>query len=212
MTKTFRRWGPFALAAFLALSLAPVASAQLSDWIDDECIDERTGEVAEGSIAEISDVDTGFDRETEAEQESELDEDSVLLAIALDNNDIGVDFDDVRSFDRSARLLERAFQESSLDRDDAFGALVLGEDLDTDIDCIADVETTREVQTQERRDVDLDEEDTLLAIAIGNSLDDDLDFGDVSDVSLSESSSIDFSRDFDLDREDVFTALLFGSD
>lgn len=187
-----------------------------SGLADTGCIDETSGSASEGSIASFGDVSADATTERTVESDVSLDEDDVLLAIALSNNGAnGIRAEDIGQRESLREETTLLRQDVQLDRDDAFNALALGEtasDADS-LDCLGDLRVERTIATSTQSDVSLDEDDVLLAIALGNNLGGggSTTLSSVGDISGSQSTSVTFEREFDLDREDVFSALLFGS-
>lgn len=178
--------------------------------VDDTCD-------VDGDLGSTLDISSDVSAERSERRESTLEEDDVLLAIALANN--GIDNFDVEDvFTRSLVRTDTASfeQDTDLDREDVFSAVALGvgDDLSDDeiTECASDISDTATIEVREESTLDLVENDVLLAIALSNSFDGggDLDFEDVADLDRDESARIFTDRDVDLDREDALLLLAFG--
>lgn len=204
-----------ALAVLVALA-APASALSVEDLVDDRCIDESRGTVVENSIATLADVDTRIEADVNRDSDVDLDEDTVLLGIALSNNGAsGVSADALSSFERESEARWVASQQVSYDTDDVFNAIALGSSFDAVtgagvFDCVSSVETSVTAETSSSRDVSLDEDTTILAIALGNSLGGTPNLDEIASISWSESTSVTMSREVSIDRDDVFAALLLG--
>jgi hypothetical protein len=216
MTKRWMVALPVGVAAILVALAAPASALTVEDLVDDRCIDEARGTVVEGSIATLGDVQTDVEADTSRDADVDIDEDTVLLGIALSNNGAsGVDFDRLRSAEEEAQARWVASQQVAYDREDVFNAIALGGDYGAVsgagvIDCVSNVETSVDAQTSSSRETTLDEDTTILAIALGNSLGSEPEFDQVASTSWSESTSVSMSREVSIDRESVFAALLLG--
>lgn len=162
--------------------------------------------------------DTSLKRATElsSSQRVDIEEDDVLLGIALAHNGADdIDFNSLRDFTRTASRSVSADRVADLDRDDVFSALALGVDAEASnleaLACVSDLTvSSRETITQSRT-MDLDEETVLLAIALGNSVDSPLSLDDVADIDESEVSATTREVTTDVDKEDTFLALALGA-
>lgn len=179
------------------------------DVIDDSiCTDDDIGLVADHSHRSVM--------ERSRDQTVDVDEDDVLLAIALANNGANdITWNQLRDFDYEARELDTLRTSADLEREDVFSALALGVtssggSLDA-LACVSDVEHTREVTTNIRRNVDLDEDNVLLAIALSNSIGASLDFEDIASIDESARQEVSEERTVDVERNDAFLALALGA-
>lgn len=143
-------------------------------------------------------------------------DDTVLLAIALANNGAsGIDWNSVRSFDKTMTESITASQRASLDRDDVFSALALGiRDSGGSLAalaCVSDINSSAERTTTLSQRVALDEDNVLLAIALSNSVGGDLVFDDIASMSHTATTDVRQDRDVTIDRSDTFLALALGN-
>lgn len=164
----------------------------------------------------VADVDHSIVHEMSNEQTVDIDEDDVLLGIALANNGAsGVSWQALRDWEQSATRFRQETRVADLDRDDVFSALALGVDADGDsltaLACVSDIDASIRETTTQSRQVDLEEEEVLLAIALNNAVGGGLDLEDVADISESERTTAEKHRDTEVDREDTFLALALGA-
>lgn len=172
-------------------------------------------DVADG-LSSLNDLHS---RERLAESNSQnvtTDDDTILLAIALANNGAdGIDWESVRSFDKTETRSMTASQTANLDREDVFSALALGINDDADaletLACVSDIESTVEQTETTSQDVDLDEDTVLLAIALSNSVGGELNFDDIASMDNSKEIETTRDRDVDVERNDAFLALALGN-
>ncbi len=166
-----------------------------------------------GAIADISNDVT---RERERRQDVDLDEEDVLLGIALHNNGADdVSFNELRSVSLEEERTIEQDQDSSLEEEDVFSALALGitakgGTLDV-LSCVSDLSRNVEERREFDQDVDLDEDTVLLAIALANAADSELRLADVRDIDRDERIERDYDQDIDIDQDDTFLALALGA-
>lgn len=168
------------------------------------------------SLLAVNDFSSSESLEKARSQTVSVEDDEVLLAIALANNGAAdVTFDKVRSVEQSATRTVTASQSAELERDDVFSALALGVTAEGGsleaLACVSDITTAQTATATWTRDVDLDENTVLLAIAMSNAVGDELAFEEV--VSFDEAFSAETSTDqtVDVEREDAFLALALGA-
>lgn len=175
-----------------------------------------TMECADGGVSGVGDAEQSLVNEWSRNQTVDVDEDDILLGIALANNGAtGVDWESLRDITQTSVRFNVEARIADLDREDVFSALALGVDAESDslaaLACVSDVEATHRETTDYTRMVDLEEDDVLLAIALKNSVGGELDFEDVADISETMKATLDESRDVNVDREDTFLALALGA-
>lgn len=176
----------------------------------DDCGDE---------VSSVADISAHAAEERIRNQDVDVDEDDVLLAIALRNNGAGdVDWNDISDLDLTKKVRVSASQDTDFDRETVFSALALGVhdgdggSLDA-LACVADLERSESQIVRYTRDVDLDEENVLLAIALGNAAGGagDVEFGDVVDIHERLFAEDSVNQDVDIERNDAFLALALGA-
>lgn len=167
-------------------------------------------------VAQVADLSSNEIDERNRSQSVDVDEDDVLLAIALRNNGAGeITWNDIRdvTLEKTTRMVWS--QETDLDRDDVFSALALGIDAESGsmeaLACVADVSRSHEETTTYTRTVDLDEDNVLLAIALANGGDTELVFGDIADIDENFRRESSQDQTVDIEREDTFLALALGA-
>lgn len=168
--------------------------------------------------------DTRMSAETRAEtnQRVDLDDDDVLLAIALDNTGFNVDFDDVIDV-RAERVVETDLeQDVDLDRDDALLAIALDSvgglgghsyglggfgGLGNGI-ALADIDLETEDRTEIDRRVDIDEDDALLGIALAAGVGGGHgSFASLADIHESVEREVEVDSRVDLDSDTVLLGI-----
>ncbi len=175
----------------------------------------QTGGRADG-VGVVSDLSQESVRERASSQDVDIDEDDVLLGIALHNNGANnINFNNLRDISAVETALVSERQTANLDRDDVFSALALGlsaneGSLDA-LACVADLDRTVEVTHTMDQTVDLDEDTVLLAIALANSASSPLELEDIASFDIAESTTRNADQTVDVDREDTFLALALGA-
>lgn len=171
--------------------------------------------VGEGLVS-VADLDETNAQEREYDQTVGVDEDTILLGIALANNGAnGVNWAALRDYDATLTETMSASRSANLDREDVFSALALGVSaeggaLDA-LACVSDVEQEQTRTHSVSRSVDLDEDTVLLSIALANSVGGNIEFNDVASFSESSSMESERSSTVDVEREDAFLALALGA-
>jgi hypothetical protein len=208
-------WALLLAGAFVAT--AGVAAAQDDNGDNDFAIRSCGATLGEGgSLTALGDIDESEDRTVERDQEVDVDEDDILLGIALANNGASdITWNKLRDYDATESREHTITRTADYDRDDVFSALALGLDADAGaldaLACVSDVDMTVTQEREVSQEVDLEEDDVLLAIALSNSVGGDLVFDDIADMSQSERVSMERTQDVDVDREDTFLALALGA-
>lgn len=170
----------------------------------------------DAGLATVSDVSESLAQEVTRDQDVTIDEDDVLLGIALANNGASdVSFNALRDFDLTRTRLHTESRVADLERDDVFSALALGVDSGAGsleaLACVSDREITFTETTTASQTVDLDEDNVLLAIALANSVGGDLRLDDIASISQSARKEVERDQTVDIDREDAFLALALGA-
>lgn len=170
----------------------------------------------DAGLAPVSDVSESLAQEVTRDQDVTIDEDDVLLGIALANNGASdVSFNALRDFDLTHTRLHTESRVADLERDDVFSALALGVDSSAGsleaLACVSDREITFTETTTASQEVDLDEDNVLLAIALSNSVGGDLRLDDIASISQSARKEVERDQTVDIDREDAFLALALGA-
>lgn len=159
-------------------------------------------------------ADVRLDAETESEftQRVDLDEDTVLLAIALERTGFDVDFEDIVDIEIERRVEAEQGQRVDLDDDDVLLAIALsGGDLDGLGGLrVADTDQRVEDVTRIERDVHLDEDTALLAIVMANTIGAPRDINAILDIREVVEREVELDSDVDLDRDDVLLAIAAG--
>lgn len=169
-----------------------------------------------GTLATIEDMSVSRATESATSQEVDIDEDDVLLGIALANNGAdNVEWNTLRDVSLTSTRAITQDVATDLDREDVFSALALGLDAEASslsaLACVSDQRVSSRESVTLSRSVDLEEDDVLLAIALANSVDSDLNFNDIADIEEAERSALTRDVTTDVDREDTFLALALGA-
>jgi hypothetical protein len=169
-------------------------------------------------VASVADISAHTAEERIRNQHVNVDEDDVLLAIALRNNGAGdIDWNDIRDVDLTKKMRVTARQDTDFERETVFSALALGVHDGAGgslgaLACVADLERSEFQLVRFTRDVDLTENNVLLAIALANGGGGgNVDFGDIADINERLFAEDSVNQDVDIQRDDAFLALALGA-
>lgn len=224
MTKTLV-WGAFGALVVTVCLVAGGAGARsifddfgtfgrssFDDPFDDFDVCDPTDSIL-GSVVDVSSRRTA---ERTTSRDISLDEDNVLLGIALSNNGFGrVNFLDLADIDARSEIRDSFDQRTDIDRDDILTAVALGgsgRSLGSGdaLACATDRSFDRRVDTDVSQRIDLDDDTALLAIALRNNGGGFLDFDDIFSGDRSISRTVSFDSTSDLDRDSALWLLAFG--
>ncbi len=187
-----------------------------SSPIDSYGLSQCSGTSVGEDLSLVQQIDESIAEERRVDQTVDIDDDTVLLGIALANNGAhDIDFNTLRDFTLTRTEAASQVRVADLRRDDVFSALALGFDarggsLDT-LACVSDVSRETSISETLSQTVNLDENNVLLAIALSNSVGGPLRFSDVADISQVERIESERIQAVDVDREDAFLALALGA-
>lgn len=203
------------LLAVAGMAVTGSAVAQLNVPLDGESFCFNQGSGLDGLVA-VNDLHTSVTTTEQQWQDVSVDDDTVLLAIALANNGAnGITWNKVRSFEAMQTERVRASQTANLDREDVFSALALGiHDNGSSLEalaCVSDIESSAEITTRASQDISLDEDNVLLAIALSNSIGGSLEFDDIASYDKKVETEFTQDREVDVERSDTFLALALGN-
>lgn len=199
------------VAGLAAANMFDRSSLFSNDLFDDDILCDTSGR---SGLANIVSVHSRVRTDSDVRRDVDLDEDDVLLAIALDNNGFGgIDFRDIAGVDEDARVRVSIDQDTDVDRENVLSAIALGVGHVRPRDalaCASDISQTATLRTSRSSDIDLDEDTSLLAIALGRNIGGGISFGDIVSGRSSSVSEFEFDSDIDIDRHDALLLLAFG--
>ncbi|MFA5861088.1 MAG: hypothetical protein WDA16_05275 [Candidatus Thermoplasmatota archaeon] len=200
----------WSLLLFAAAALVLPASAFAGAGIS-SCAEGTTV----GGLQAVNDLHTTRTDATGRAQTVSVNDDTVLLAIALHNNGAsGINWNDLRNVQKTTMKSMTASQTANLDRADVFSALALGiHDTASSLDalaCVADFTTAARETTTDTQSVALDQNTVLLAIAVHNAVGSPLVFGDIANMAQNSSTTVTHDQDVSAPTDQTFLALALG--